>query len=42
VLWSGDSGVARFLEYVKGNPKFRTAVERGSGEGISINCRISP
>jgi caffeoyl-CoA O-methyltransferase len=42
VLWRGDAGIGRFLEYVRGNQKFRTTVERGAGEGISISCRISP
>ena len=42
VLWRGDTGIGRFLEYVRCNPKFRTTIERGAGEGISINCRISP
>ncbi len=42
VLWRGDTGIGRFLEYVRGNAKFRTTVERGAGEGISITCRISP
>ena len=40
VLWRGDTGIARFLEYVRGNPKYRTTIERGAGEGISISCRI--
>ncbi len=42
VLWQGDPGVERFLEYVRQNPKFRTTIERGSGEGLSVSCRISP
>jgi caffeoyl-CoA O-methyltransferase len=40
VLWRGDSGIGKFLEQVKGNPGFRTTIERGAGEGISISCRI--
>lgn len=37
----GDGDVERFLDYVKRNPKFRTTIEPGSGEGISISCKIS-
>jgi caffeoyl-CoA O-methyltransferase len=40
VLTYGGAGVARFLEYVKRNRGFRTVVEPGSGEGISITCKI--
>lgn len=36
----GGPDVKRFLDHVKGNPKFRTTIERGSGEGISISCKI--
>jgi predicted O-methyltransferase YrrM len=36
--WSSDG--KKFVEYVKGIPTFRTYVERGSGEGISVSCRI--
>jgi caffeoyl-CoA O-methyltransferase len=42
VLRSSDTGIEKFLEYVRGNPKFRTRIEHGAGEGISISCRISP
>jgi caffeoyl-CoA O-methyltransferase len=41
VLWGRDPDIRRFLDYVKGNPRFRTHIERGSGEGISVSCRIS-
>jgi caffeoyl-CoA O-methyltransferase len=41
VLWSRDPDIKRFLEYVKGNTRFRTYIERGSGEGISVSCRIT-
>jgi len=37
---TGGPGVRRFLDFVKRDPRFRTSVERGSGEGISISCRI--
>ena len=36
----GGPGVKRFLDYVKRDPSFRTSVERGSGEGISISCKV--
>jgi caffeoyl-CoA O-methyltransferase len=36
----GGPDVKRFLDHVKGNPRFRTTIERGSGEGISISCKI--
>jgi caffeoyl-CoA O-methyltransferase len=39
VLWSGDPHIRKFLELVKQAPGFRTTIERGSGEGISISCR---
>jgi predicted O-methyltransferase YrrM len=37
--WSSDG--KKFVEYVKGIPAFRTHVERGSGEGISVSCKTS-
>lgn len=37
----GGRDVERFLDYVKGDPRFRTTIERGSGEGISISCKIA-
>ena len=33
VLWSNDGDIKKFLDYVKGDPQFRTTIERGSGEG---------
>ncbi len=42
VLWQGDSGIERFLASARGNREFPTRIERGSGEGISISCRITP
>jgi predicted O-methyltransferase YrrM len=39
VLWSGDPHIGKFLEQVKQAPGFRTTIERGSGEGISVSCR---
>ncbi|HVN25206.1 MAG TPA: class I SAM-dependent methyltransferase [Syntrophorhabdales bacterium] len=41
VLWSSDRDIKKFLEYAKRDAQFRTTIERGSGEGISISCRIS-
>jgi len=37
----GGREVERFVDYVKRNPKFLTTIERGSGEGISISCKIA-
>jgi predicted O-methyltransferase YrrM len=39
VLWKGDPHVRDFLEQVRNAPGFRTTVETGSGEGISVSCR---
>jgi caffeoyl-CoA O-methyltransferase len=39
VLRSGGGGAAEFLEYVKKLPGYRTTVETGSGEGISVSCK---
>jgi predicted O-methyltransferase YrrM len=39
VLWSNDPHVRDFLDQVKRTPGFRTTIERGSGEGISVTCR---
>jgi predicted O-methyltransferase YrrM len=41
VLRSGGSGAEEFLDYVKALPNYRTTIERGSGEGISVSCRLS-
>ena len=41
VLWNNDPDIKRFLDYVKQDPQFRTTIERGSGEGISVSCRVS-
>jgi len=40
-LWRGDTGIQRFLEHARGNARFRTTIEVGSGDGISVSCRIS-
>jgi predicted O-methyltransferase YrrM len=41
VLHSGGGGAGEFLEYVKKLPNYRTTVETGSGEGISVSCKLS-
>ena len=41
VLRSGGGGAGQFLEYVKALPNYRTIVETGSGEGISVSCKTS-
>ena len=39
VLRSGGSEARKFLSFVQKDPDFRTSIERGSGEGISVSCR---
>jgi len=34
--------VRDFLAYVQSKPNYRTRIERGSGEGISISCKTAP
>lgn len=41
VLWRGSGDVKDFLDYIKRQPGFRTRIERGSGEGISISCKAA-
>jgi caffeoyl-CoA O-methyltransferase len=41
VLRSGGGGAGEFLDYVKKLSNYRTTVETGSGEGISISCKLS-
>ncbi len=40
VLWRYDPHIKKFLDYVKRDPGFRTHIEKGSGEGISVSCRV--
>jgi caffeoyl-CoA O-methyltransferase len=40
VLWRHDPHIKKFLDHIQGNPGFRTRIEKGSGEGISVSCRI--
>jgi predicted O-methyltransferase YrrM len=42
VLRSGGGAAGRFLDYVKKLPNYRTTVETGSGEGISVSCKTRP
>jgi predicted O-methyltransferase YrrM len=37
---SGGWGSGQFLEHVQALPNYRTTVETGSGEGISISCKL--
>jgi predicted O-methyltransferase YrrM len=41
VLRSGGGGASEFLEHVRTLPNYRTTVEPGSGEGISVSCKLS-
>ena len=36
VRWSGR----RFLDYVRALPNYSTTVETGSGEGVSVSCKL--
>ncbi len=40
VLWRFDPHIKKFLDYVKGDHAFQTRIEKGSGEGISVSCRV--
>jgi caffeoyl-CoA O-methyltransferase len=40
VLWAGQANINQFLEYLKKNSRFKTHIEKGSGEGISVSRRI--
>jgi caffeoyl-CoA O-methyltransferase len=40
ILWAGQANINQFLEYLKKSANFRTHIEKGSGEGISVSCRI--
>jgi predicted O-methyltransferase YrrM len=40
VLRSGGGGAGRFLDHVKALPTYRTTVETGGGEGISVSCKV--
>jgi predicted O-methyltransferase YrrM len=35
-------GVEAFLAHVRSRPNYRTRIERGSGEGISVSCKTAP
>ncbi|HVO09408.1 MAG TPA: class I SAM-dependent methyltransferase [Vicinamibacteria bacterium] len=40
VLRGGGSGAAEFVAHVESLPNYRTTIETGSGEGISISCKL--
>jgi len=40
VLWSRDPNIRKFLNQVQKDSDFRTTILKGSGEGISLSCRI--
>ena len=42
VLRSGGQGAAQFLAYVRSLQNYRTSIDRTSGEGISISCKVAP
>jgi caffeoyl-CoA O-methyltransferase len=39
VSWRQNQDIRRFLEQAEKDVRFRTHIERGSGEGISVSCR---
>jgi predicted O-methyltransferase YrrM len=41
VLWGDDPGISAFVDYVRRDKKFRTTIEKGSGEGISISYKTA-
>jgi len=41
VLWSWDSGIKKFLDYVQSMPNFSTTINKASQEGISISYKTS-
>jgi caffeoyl-CoA O-methyltransferase len=40
VLRSGGRGAEEFVAYVKSLPNYETRIETGSGEGISVSCKL--
>ena len=40
VLWSHDPNIRKFLDHIQKDPEFRTTIVPGSGEGISVSCRV--
>ena len=42
VSWSHSRGVREFLEFIQSLPHFKTRIERGGGEGISISYKRAP
>jgi caffeoyl-CoA O-methyltransferase len=41
VLRSWVPQIGEFLEYAKARPNYRTRIEKGGGEGISISCKTA-
>ena len=41
VLWTWDSGIIKFLDYVQGLSNFSTTINKASQEGISISYKLS-
>ncbi len=41
VLWALHGGIKKFLAHVRQASDFRTTIERGRGEGISISCKAA-
>jgi caffeoyl-CoA O-methyltransferase len=41
ILRSWAPQIEEFLAYVKARPNYRTGIETGSGEGISISCKTA-
>jgi predicted O-methyltransferase YrrM len=39
-LWAGKSNINEFLKYLMENRNFNSYMEKGSGEGISVSCRV--
>jgi len=40
VLWSHDPHIKQFLDHLQKDSEFRTTLLKGSGEGLSLSCRI--
>jgi caffeoyl-CoA O-methyltransferase len=40
VLWSHDPHIRQFLDHLQKDSDFRTTILKGSGEGISLSCRL--
>jgi hypothetical protein len=38
--WGGDPHIKKFFDYAKGISGFGIVIKKGSGEGISVSCRV--